>query len=772
MEKIKIGRMEFERTFEKIKANPKIILINILCFAFSFVLSHASIMSTVAPFGLALCGVVPSNFVVSTFLGAIFGYASAQTIAGTIRYIALIFLLRILFIKISQKQSEYQNVWFVPPACVFSALFVSGIILNVFISMNIEVFMNIFCESAVGAISVYFLDKAFSLFEEKKEIFKIRVRDFVCLIFSFGIFIISFSCFNFFEISLSKILVGLLVLVSAFSFNELAGSICGIVGGISIGIYTSSVFDIISFSVSGLLSGVFSPLGKSGCIVSYVLCRFATFFFSSQSTGLFALSMECAISIVLFLAIPNEVFMNIKELFVFTASENNVPNPRREIVQKISGASQCIDEITDSIGKISESLRKVSDSSSKSIYCKVQGDVCKSCKKHDVCWDKHFSQTYKLLEENERVFRENETVEINMLPKRFLNLCAMPEEFFKSFEKYFRQNKAQREEEIHVANMRNIFYDQLNSMSQMLKNFSNDFSKEKTFDFTTASKIKSLLKNYGVNVRNVNCIVDERGVMKVEAICKNIDKDLDKSKITQEIEKMTLRKFERPVISFPESGITITFMQKPWISIDVGVVQYPSTNASLCGDYFENFCDNGTENLIISDGMGTGGRAAVDSAMTAEFFSKLLKNGFGEDCALKLVNSSMLVKSSYESLSTIDSAKIDLFTGKTEFNKAGATLSFVRKNRKCKIIEGASLPVGILREIEFSRESICLSPGDIIVMVSDGVTAFGTEWIENEIENYLRNDAENLARKIAMKAVEKSMKTTQDDITVVVGILS
>ena len=99
-------------------------------------------------------------------------------------------------------------------------------------------------------------------------------------------------------------------------------------------------------------------------------------------------------------------------------------------------------------------------------------------------------------------------------------------------------------------------------------------------------------------------------------------------------------------------------------------------------------------------------------------------------------------------------------------------MSFVRKNRKCRIIEGASLPVGILRDIEFSRESICLSPGDIIVMVSDGVTVFGTDWIESEIEKYLRSDAENLARKIAMKAVEKSVKATQDDITVVVGILS
>ena len=227
-----------------------------------------------------------------------------------------------------------------------------------------------------------------------------------------------------------------------------------------------------------------------------------------------------------------------------------------------------------------------------------------------------------------------------------------------------------------------------------------------------------------------------------------------------------------PVLSYLEKGIEMTYCQKPWISSSFGIVQYSSSSNKLCGDYCENYSSGDTSCVIVCDGMGTGGRAAVDSAMTAGFFKKLVTTGFNEDCALKLVNSSMLVKSAYESLSTIDYAKIDLFTGKTEFFKAGAATTVIKRNGRTSLVEGASLPVGILRDIEFSNEKTTLSPGDIIVMMSDGVTAYGTDWIEKEIESFVQSNPNFLARRIANKAIERSDKYSRDDITVAVMILS
>lgn len=54
--------------------------------------------------------------------------------------------------------------------------------------------------------------------------------------------------------------------------------------------------------------------------------------------------------------------------------------------------------------------------------------------------------------------------------------------------------------------------------------------------------------------------------------------------------------------------------------------------------------DKGNFVSLISDGMGTGGRAAVDSMMTVNLMEKLVKSGLSFDCALGLTNSALMVK--------------------------------------------------------------------------------------------------------------------------------
>ena len=115
--------------------------------------------------------------------------------------------------------------------------------------------------------------------------------------------------------------------------------------------------------------------------------------------------------------------------------------------------------------------------------------------------------------------------------------------------------------------------------------------------------------------------------------------------------------------------------------------------------------------MILSDGMGTGGRAAVDGAMASGLMSRLIKAGFGYDCSLRILNSSMLFKSTDESLATVDIASIDLFTGETKLYKAGAAPTIVRRSGKTGKVQSTSLPAGILREIGFDKAVVkCKNP--------------------------------------------------------------
>lgn len=131
----------------------------------------------------------------------------------------------------------------------------------------------------------------------------------------------------------------------------------------------------------------------------------------------------------------------------------------------------------------------------------------------------------------------------------------------------------------------------------------------------------------------------------------------------------------------------------------------------------------------------------------------------------------MLFKSSDESLATVDIASIDLFTGETDIYKAGAAPTIVRRSGRCGRAESTSLPVGILHDVAFDRAGIRLKSGDVLLMLSDGASFDGTEWIRAELECYKDGSARDLAEKIAESARRRRTDGHEDDITVIAAIL-
>ena len=192
----------------------------------------------------------------------------------------------------------------------------------------------------------------------------------------------------------------------------------------------------------------------------------------------------------------------------------------------------------------------------------------------------------------------------------------------------------------------------------------------------------------------------------------------------------------------------------------------------MCGDAYKFFFDGrGHFIMILSDGMGTGGRAAVDGAMASGLMCRLIKAGFGYDCSLKILNSSMLFKSTDESLATVDIASIDLYTGQVELYKAGAAPTLIRRSGRTGKAESTSLPAGILREIGFDKATVKCKTGDIVLLMSDGAVCDGTDWIREELENWTDGTADELASRICDGAKRRRSDNHEDDITVMAAII-
>ena len=130
------------------------------------------------------------------------------------------------------------------------------------------------------------------------------------------------------------------------------------------------------------------------------------------------------------------------------------------------------------------------------------------------------------------------------------------------------------------------------------------------------------------------------------------------------------------------------------------------------------------------------------------------------------MNSAMIMKSTDESIATVDAVSVNLYSAVADFYKAGAAISFIRSGDEIFLIRQESLPIGIIRNITPAHTRVNLTPGDIILLVSDGVTAEDCGWINDELLSWSTNNMQDLSAHIAGLAHLRTSKESRDDITV------
>ena len=195
-----------------------------------------------------------------------------------------------------------------------------------------------------------------------------------------------------------------------------------------------------------------------------------------------------------------------------------------------------------------------------------------------------------------------------------------------------------------------------------------------------------------------------------------------------------------------------------------------SANANpYCGDCVEVLKDiGGKSGVILADGMGTGLSAHLTADLCSQTMSKLLASGFSVAAAIKVANAALILKDGDECFSSLDLLVFDPFSGQTDFFKAGATCSFVKRKNKINRVELSSTPIGILESTDFAATSLLLSEGDVVLLLSDGVTQGDTSWINSLLFDKRLDSAFALAKAICETAVSKQPPAHSDDISAAV----
>ena len=737
----------------------------------AFMLSQTIIFLEHAPFGVAFVAALPKKYVLIGAVGAIIGYMLGFHTINTTFYISAVIIagsVKWILSAVSQIKSARASVVgaFLGIAIVSIVSGATGYFTGVDFIMEMSL-------ALLGAALGYFFFKSFEATKRSGSLQSLANSEVTAIIISLSILLLSFSRFEVLSVSPARVLAAMVIMAAAFNAREYGGAVAGVAMGFAMSLaHGDYLFVAASFAFAGLMSAIFARLGKFWLAFSFILAHGVISVRVGSTDEVIATITEVTIAGVVFILLPSAIHSRLNRFFTFKKPSKKADGLRRAVCMKLRNTAGAIADVSSTIDEVSQRLQRVSAPSFNQIYLNVEADVCKNCALRLHCFETNSSETLRHLSDMIGVIRRHGTISTEDVHDDFYRNCASPSAIAQSVFKHFSNFQNKELASRRVDEVRSVITHQFNSIHEMLRSMSYEFLSTARFDFEGAANVESVLVSYGISAEDVTAALDEFNKLTIEIRLNKDAERINKAVLMREISQVCEREFDVPIVSKLQDGYLIVLSERTTLRVESGIAQFSVSDTGLCGDYGESFVTaNSKSYAVLSDGMGTGGRAAVDSAMAAGLMTRLIKAGFNLNSALKMVNSAMLFKSTDESLATLDIAEIDLFSGELTLSKAGAAATIIKKDGASGKAQSSSMPIGILSEVEFDSTTVSLSSGDIVLLVSDGVTDSGTEWILKELDEFDGDSAQRLAEHIAAKARRRHENGRLDDITVMAMIV-
>jgi len=741
------------------------ILIHILSGVGGMLATRVQLLSYLSPLGIVLSAAMPIKYSLTTSLGAFLGYLFFSQTLDPFRYTAALFAtisLRLLAQSLKKISDQ-------PFFCAFSVLSAVTVCNLVTCMQDNSQTLILLSEGVLAGGLTYFVRR--TLDTNLLSGIGLTGEELTSTVITLDLLLIALVPINILGFSLGRTLTVALILAAARFGGVTGGAICGTAVGFAAALSSGDPKSACLYSVSGLISGLFSAGGRVTGILGFGVPALVFLAFFGIDKSMVYSALEILFGIAIYLLTPKSGCVLLATIFSPPVRLESLEGMRQSLVMRLKCASSALCDVSGTIEEVAKRLKKINLPEPSGIFSRCEAEACRGCSFRINCWETEREETLRALGILAAGIREG-NYEFSLLAPEFYNKCLRREALFSSLKSNYCEYLSLLVAEERIDQVRGVVADQFDGISDMLLDLSEEMGTSRSYDLDTAETVVTALREIGLLTTDCSCSCDKFGRMSLEMKIHNVEsKTINRRRVLEQLEAACERRFEPPTVQRIEDVAYVTIKERAVFMPEIGVAQIPAVG-SICGDAYSTFGDGfGRYFLLLSDGMGTGGRAAVDGAMTAGLMERLLKAGFGFDCSLRIVNSALLYKSTDESLATVDIACIDLYTGETEFYKAGAAPTLVRRNGKVGKAESHSLPVGILREIGFDRSAITLKFEDIVVILSDGATTDGVDWICKELSAYENETAQSLADKIADAAARRSDKSHPDDITVMVAVL-
>lgn len=640
-------------------------------------------------------------------------------------------------------------------------------------------------ESFLIAILIYIYDRSIPVIKNYKNRRLLSSEEVV------AVAVLAAFCFVGTEIyiagfSIKNIAVIFIIMVFAYIGNAGTGAAVGIIMGIVQALSGSILPSAIGvYGLCALMCGILKNLGKYGCPLGFIIGNALMTFYINGSTEVLIRFYEILIASLLFICIPQNFIKKLSGYRLSIAGEylkerSYSIRVKENTMEKLSELAGVYKSLAATLKDTVQDRSYFSHTDASQIIDRVVGKVCSGCGVADNCWKRDFYNSYQYLFTILTIIENGGKPQKDSCYKDFKQRCVKPEEIIENLRYHYDIYRNGLSWKKKINESRLLVSDQLKEVSTVVSDLALRIDMDVDFDRDMEELIMVGLDNEAVRVKDV--IVAKMGnSLDVDIRVDGCGGKRDCIKnIIPAVNRMTGKKFTKRDMTCDiiHGGIcSIKLKEAPRYQTATGMARMNKSGAISGDNYSFIELKDGKFMIALSDGMGTGPKAALESSTTITLLEKFLYAGFDKDVAIKAINSMMLLKSNDETYSTVDMTVIDQYNGDVEFIKVGAVSTFIKSEEGVKIIKTGTLPVGILNKIDMELVKKKLKDGDFVVMVTDGVLDCNKEivdkekWLAELIMNVETRNPQRLAEEILRICLQANGGEAPDDMTVMTAKL-
>lgn len=576
------------------------------------------------------------------------------------------------------------------------------------------------------------------------------------------------------DVTLLEVIIYFMILLTGYCYGTGAGAVAGSAAGI-ITILCGGQAEVIGImALLGICAGILGGQGRVWMVSMFFITAIALNYVLDGDIMETGSIKALAISGFAFICIPYPFLKKYRRCSPDSPSEKKgVQEMMRSRLEEFSDVFQ---KLSGVLMSQTEEKFEMNNHDMRKMMKEMSDRVCGSCENRDTCMGQ-IALCKPDIFGTLAIAQEQGCIIPDQMPDEFINECICPDRFLTEANQNLYMNRTLMGFRNRMAETRKAVAGQMKEVAGMVRQFADNIPQIKDFSVDVEEKITEELGKRRVVAEDIFAYEKQDGRLEISMQAKTERGRLVTSSEVAGILSRTLGKVicpseESRKVLMNEMTHYVFTEDTPLYAI-TGVAKLPKDGEKVSGDTFSCIQLPGGETLLaLSDGMGSGSGAMEESRTVIELLEQMVEAGFSHDSAIRLINSLYMTGEEEDSYATADIVILNLYKGDCCFLKNGASATYLRHNKSVMMIEGQTLPVGVISEIDSYVGKVAISRGDYVIMMTDGVSDCFTQG-EEELAEYLKRceiiNPQEIANHILDEAMRRSGGKATDDMTVIVA---